>query len=39
MHLSSHDLLIETGRLKYIPRDQRFCPICKLQFNQNTDIK
>ena len=32
-------MLIETGWHKNIPRDQRNCPICKLQFGQKTDIK
>ena len=36
---SSHNLLIETGRHKNIPRDQRICPMCKLQFGQNSDIE
>ena len=39
IRLSSHNLLIETGRHKNIPRDQRFCPMCKLQFGQNSDIE
>ena len=39
IRLSSHNLLIETGRHKNIPRDQRICPMCKLQFGQNTDIE
>lgn len=29
LRLSSHRLLIETGRHKNIPRDRRFCPLCK----------
>ena len=37
--LSSHNLLIETGRHKNISRDQRIFPMCKLQFGQNTDIE
>ena len=32
-------MLIETGRHKNIPRDQRICPMCKLQFGQNSDIE
>ena len=32
-------MLIETGRQKNIPRDQRICPMCKLQFGQNSDIE
>lgn len=28
MRLSSHNLLIETGRHKNIPRDKRFCKTC-----------
>lgn len=39
IRLSSHNLLIETGRHKNIPRDQRICPMCKLQFGQNSDIE
>ena len=30
IRLSSHNLLIETGRHKNNPRDQRNCPMCKL---------
>ena len=37
--LSSHNLLIETGRHKNFPRDHKVCPMCKLQFGQNTDIE
>ena len=33
------NLLIETGGHKNIPRDQRLCPMCKLQFGQNSDIE
>ena len=29
MRISCHPLPIETGRYKKIPRDQRFCPLCK----------
>lgn len=32
-----HILLIETGRHKNTPRDQRFRPMCKLHIGRNTD--
>ena len=38
IRLSCHNLFTETGKHKNIPRDQRSCPMCKRQFDQNTDI-
>ena len=35
----THNLLIETGRHKNIPRDQRICLMYKLQFGKNTDME
>ena len=39
IRLSCHNLLIETGNTKILheTKDQD-CPMCKLQFGQNTDI-
>lgn len=31
MHLSSHNLFIESGRFYGIPRSERICTLCKLE--------